>query len=208
MKNHNEKTETTYWEGMSESQEEDLIQENLDMIRDQEGIARVLGENHPLVELIQKALKIGDPEELAVAKAAYEALPEEFIHRVHHPWIGHPPPSGTREKLRNEHAPKLVGEDMPGPDPVGCYLRIDAKESYQEEIHWTADEDGHVLDPAIVHDLRHVGWPVRVQVAEGSDKGLALELLKKICGLLERDWDNLTDPARYFREPKDKDLHF
>jgi hypothetical protein len=208
MKNHNEKTETTYWEGMSESQEEDLIQENLDMIRDQEGIARVLGENHPLVELIQKALKIGDPEELAVAKAAYEALPEEFIHRVHHPWIGHPPPSGTREKLRNEHAPKLVGEDMPGPDPVGCYLRIDAKESYQEEIHWTADEDGHVLDPAIVHDLRHVGWPVRVQVAEGSDKGLALELLKKICGLLERDWDNLTDPARYFREPEDEDLPF
>jgi len=208
MKNHNEKTETTYWEGMSESQEEDLIQENLDMIRDQEGIARVLGENHPLVELIQKALKIGDPERLAVAKAAYEALPEEFIHRVHHPWIGHPPPSGTREKLRNEHAPKLVGEDMPGPDPVGCYLRIDAKESYQEEIHWTADEDGHVLDPAIVHDLRHVGWPVRVQVAEGSDKGLALELLKKICGLLERDWDNLTDPARYFREPEDEDLPF
>ena len=42
-----------------------------------------------------------------------------------------------------------------------------------------------------------------MQVAEGSDKGLALELLKKICGLLERDWDNLTDPARYFREPRD-----
>ena len=208
MKNHNENTETTYWEGLSQNDYEDLIQENNAMTRDQEGIARVMGEDHPLVQLIQRAIKIGDPEELAVAKAAYDALPEEFIHRVRHPWIGHPPPSGTREKLRNEHAPRLVGEDMPGPDPVGCYLQIDAREGYREETYWTADEDGHVVDPAIVYDLRHVGWPVRVQVAEGSDKGLTLDLLKKICGLLERDWDNLTDPARYFREPKDKDLHF
>jgi len=208
VKNHNEKTETTYWDFMSEGYEEDLLQENMDMIRDREGIARILGENHPLVELIQKALKIGDPEELAVAKAAYDALPEEFIHRVRHPWIGHPPPSGTREKLRKEHAAKLAGEDMPGPDPVGCYLQIDAREGYREETYWTVDEDGHVLDPAIVYDLRHVGWPVRIEVAEGSDKGLALELLKKICGLLERDWDSLTDSARYFRAPRDDDIPF
>lgn len=208
MRNHNEKTETNYWEGMSEGYQEDLLQENIAMVRDQEGIARILGENHPLIRLIENALETGDPEELAVAKAAYEALPKEFIHRVHYPWIGHPPPPGTREKLRKEQAPRLVGEDMLGPDPVGCYLQIDAREGFREEIHWTVDEDGHVLDPAIVYDLRHLGWPVRVQVAEGSDKGLALTLLKKICGLLEQDWDNLTDPARYFREPEDEELPF
>jgi len=36
VKNHNEKTETTYWDFMSEGYEEGLLQENMDMIQDRE----------------------------------------------------------------------------------------------------------------------------------------------------------------------------
>ena len=61
MRNHNEKTETNCWEGMSEGYQEDLLQENIAMVLDQEGIARILGENHPLIRLIENALETGDP---------------------------------------------------------------------------------------------------------------------------------------------------
>lgn len=169
MKDYSKKGEMTYWEAMSECYEDELLQEHGDMILDLQGISQVLGEDHPVVRLIENARQIGDPEELKVAQGAYEALPEGVLHRARHPWIGHPPPPGTRKKLREEHAPVLVGEGTPGPDPVGCYLQIDARVGDSEEVIWTTDEDGHVFDTAIVYDLRNSSWPVRVQICEGSD---------------------------------------
>jgi hypothetical protein len=66
------------------------------------------------------------------------------------------------------------------------------------------DADGHVIDPAIVYDLRvHKKWPLRVQVAEGSDKRVVLKLLKKISETLERDWDELTDAERHLKLPEE-----
>ena len=157
------------------------MQRYWEMGTDCDGLTRILGEEHPLIKLMESALRTGDPEELAVANAAYEALPDDIINRVRYPWMGHPPPPGTRETLRKEQAPVLAGEDMSGPDPVGCYLQIDARKGLRDEIDWTVDEDEHVLDAAIVYDLRvDKNWPVRVEIAEGSDMQLVLHLLKKI----------------------------
>ncbi len=186
---------------MDERYEDDLWQQYGHMFLDRQGIVRVLGEGHPVVRLIEKAFHSGNLEDLEKAQAAYETLPERVLNRARHPWIGHPPPSGTRQKLREEHAGVLVGESTPGPDPVGCYLQIDALEGYREEVACTTDEEGHVLDAAIVYDLRNSSWPVRVQIREGSDKETALALLREICAKIEKDWDRLTDPDRFFRPP-------
>lgn len=157
------------------------------------------------MKLMERAVESMDTEELEVALAAYEALPEHLMHRVRHPWVGYPPPEGTRQRLREEHAPELVGEGTDS-ETVGCYLQIDAREVSHEENDWSADENGHSIDPAIVYDLRtHDGWPVRIQIAEGSDKEVALRLLKKAFDKLELDWDELTDAKLYLRPPKDPD---
>ena len=204
MKNLNEKEAMAKWHAMSESELDKFNHEHFVLFCDREVIARSLGADHPLPRLIENALNTCDPEELAIAKAAYDALPEEVINRMHHPWIGHPPPPGTREKLRHEQAPRLVGESMPGPDPVGCYLQIDATDGRcRTGSKSIRDENGYVFEPAIVYDLRLSKVPVQVQILEGAEKGLVLDLLKKVCGLLERDWDRLTDPNLYLREPED-----
>lgn len=168
-----------------------------------DGVSHVLGTDHPLSRLMAGAVKSLDPEELAVAEAAYEALPEYIKHRVDYPWIGSPPPPGTREKLRQTEAPKLDSEVM-GREMVGCYLQIDAGRGYRDSAHRPADKDGHAIDPALVYNLRmHEGWPVRVQIVEGSDKELALDLLKKVIDRLEEDWDRLINPDLYLRMPED-----
>jgi len=200
MKNYNKKDEMTYWDVMSEGNCVELMQEHLRMRLDLPGICRVLGEDHPIVRLIAKATEIGDIEELTVAQAAYEALPEEVLHRARYPWMGLPPPHGTREKLRQQLAPVLIGEGMPGPDPVGCYLQVDARKGYEGETGWETD-GGHVFRSAIVYDLRISDWPVRVQIREGSNKEIVLTLLDKIHARLEKDWDRLTDPDFYFEPP-------
>lgn len=178
-----------------------LIDEYAHVFIEQEGVARVLGEDHPVPRLMKHAEETLDPEELAVAHAAYEALPEEVLHRVHHPWVGHPPPPGTRQRLREELAPKLVGESI-GEEPVGCYLQLDARKGSEEEVNVAVDKDGHMVDSAIVYDPRTAGCPLRVQVAEGSDKEKILELLRKVSETLERDWDELTDAERHLRLPE------
>jgi hypothetical protein len=195
---------TADWNVMSRSDEEELVQMCVEMAIDHEGIARVLGVDHPIVGLIGKALETGGHEEVTVARSAYEALPEAVLNRARHPWIGHPPPHGTRHKLRKEQAGVLVGELDPGPDPVGCYLQVDAREAYGREYYHAVDNDGHVVDCALVYDFRvHTAWPVRVQVAEGSDKETVLALLRKIQGRIEMDRDNLTDATRYLNIPED-----
>src|SRR5215203_7554425 len=103
-----------------------------------EGVARVLGKEHPVTRLMGGAVDSLDTEELDVALAAYEALPKHVIHKINHPWIGHPPPPGTREELREAVAPKLVGEGTDR-EPVGCYLRVDARERFQDEIGSSVD---------------------------------------------------------------------
>lgn len=203
MKDYSNKNETAFRKFMSERYEDELLQHHGRMLADRQGIVRVIGKDHPVVRLIEIAFQSGDPEDLEVAQAAYDTLPERVLNRARHPWIGHPPPSGTRQKLREEHASVLVGEEMPGPDPVGCYLQIDAREGYGAEVAWTTDEEGHVFDAAIVYDLRNSSWPVRVQICEGSDKETALALLKEICKKIAKDWDMLTDPDRPFRPPKE-----
>lgn len=176
-----------------------LLDEYQPVFFEREGLTRVLGEGHPVVKLMEEAVESLDTEELKVALAAYEALPEWVVHRIKNPWVGHPPPAGTRQRLREEHAPELVGETS-GREPVGCYLQIDARNGDRDEVHWAVDADGHVVDPAIVYDLRvHKTWPVRLQVAEGSDKRGVLELLSKISETLERDWDELIDPERHLK---------
>ncbi len=169
-----------------------------------EGVSRVLGSEHPTVKLMKEAAESLDVEKLEAALAAFDALPEHVLHQSHHPWIGYPPPPGTREKLRKELIPVLVGETS-GPEPVGCYLQIDACETW-EGAPWSADEDGHVVDPALVYDPRvYKDWPVHVQILEGSDKELVLKLLKKVSDRLEQDWDELINPNSYPSIfPKDK----
>ncbi len=166
-----------------------------------EGVSRVLGPEHPTVRLMEDAAKSLDWEKLEEAQAAFYALPEGVLHRVYHPWIGCPPPPGTTQKLREELTEERLG-DLCGLEMVECYLQIDARE-VGEDAPWPADEDGHAVQPALVYDLRDSGgWPVRVQIAEGSDKQQALDLLKKILHNLEQNWDELTDPNPNLRLPK------
>lgn len=197
--NHNKKNNGG---GVDEEYYYQLLDEYQGVFIERAGVARVLGEDHPLSRLMEHAVDTLDPEELRVAQAAYEALPEEVVHRIHHPWVGHPPPPGTRQRLREEHAPTLVGEST-GEEPVGCYLQIDARKANREEANKAVDEDGHVVDPAIVYDLRVGTWPLRIQVAEGSDKEVVLELLRKISETLERDWDELTNAERHLQVPEE-----
>jgi hypothetical protein len=197
MRDHKNEKPLSYWDGMSWARQEYVLTGHTELFVFSERLPEVLGDTHPLVGLVRNALESGDQEELKVAEAALLALPEEVVHRMKHPWVGHPPPPGTRRKLIEEANPERVGES------VGCYLRIDARKGYREEIHWEVDEDEHVLDRAIVYDLRvHPDWPVRVEIREGSDKKLVLALLEKITQRVERDWDKLTNPDRYLRVPE------
>jgi hypothetical protein len=197
VRDHKNAKALTYWDVMSHEYQEYVLTGHTELFVYSERLPEILGDTHPLVGLVRNALESGDQEELKVAEAALLALPEEVVHRMKHPWVGHPPPPGTRRKLIEEATRKLVGE------PVGCYLRIDGRKGYREEIYWEVDEDDHVLDRAIVYDLRvHKDWPVRVEINEGSGKNLTVALLKKITQEVERDWDKLINPDRYLRVPE------
>lgn len=157
--------------------------------------SRVLGSEHSTVKLMGDAQDSLDEEKLKEAQAAFYALPEEVLDRIYHPWMGCPPPSGTAQRLREELTEERIG-DLYGLEMVESYLQIDARE-VGEDAPWPADEDGHAVVPALVYDLRESGgWPVRVQIAEGSDKQQILDLLKKVHAMVEQKWDELVDPDR------------
>jgi hypothetical protein len=167
---------------------------------EQESASRVLGSEHPTVRLMEDAQESLDEEKLKEAQAAFDALPEEVLDRIYHPWMGCPPPPGTAQKLTENLTEERIG-DLYGLEMVEGYLQIDARE-VGENAPWPADEDGHTVDPALVYDLReNGGWPVRVQIAEGSNPKVVKELLQKILANLER-WDELTDPNLHLRLPK------
>ncbi len=174
----------------------DLLQKYGPVFFELEDISRVLGTEHPTVRLMTDATESLDEDKLEAAQAAFDALPEQVLNRARYPWVGCPPPSGIREKLRKVLLPELVGESY-GKDPVGCYLQIDARKAWEDDPYWPADGDGHVVDPALVYDPGTHGWPVRVQIAEGSDQNVVRELLMKILDKLDEDWDELTDPDSY-----------
>lgn len=160
---------------------------------EQKNLSRILGSEHPVVRLMEDAEDSLDWEKLEEAQAAFYALPEEVLDRVYHPWMGCPPPPGTAQRLRARLTEERIG-DLYGLEMVEGYLQIDARE-FGEGASWPADEDGHAVVPAFVYDLReNGGWPVRVQIAEGSDKQQILALLKKVHNRLEQDWDELITP--------------
>ncbi len=168
---------------------------------EQENLSRILGPEHPTVRLMAEAVESLNWEKLKEAQAAFYALPEEVLDRIYHPWMGCPPLPGTTQRLREELTEEKVG-DLYGWEIVEGYLQIDARE-VGENSTWPADEDGHAVVPALVYDLRESGgWPVRVQLAEGSDKQQVLALLKKAHDMLEQGWEELTDPTYYLRLPK------
>ncbi len=162
---------------------------------EQENLSGILGPEHPTVRLMEDAEESLNWEKLQEAQAAFYALPEEVLNRVYHPWMGCPPPPGTTQKLREELTEERIGDSY-GLEMVEAYLQIDARE-VGENSTWPADEDGHAVVPTLVYDLReYEGWPVRVQIAEGSDPEVVKDLLEKILDNLAQNWDELTDPTR------------
>ncbi len=193
---NNEFENTSNEDQMDEEHFIDCLQRYQDVFLELEGISRVLGADHPTVKLMTDATEDLDEEKLEAAQAAFDALPEQVVNRARHPWIGYPPPAGIREKLRKVLIPELVGESY-GKDPVGCYLQIDA---YEGDWDWPdshPDQDGHVIETALVYDPKASDWPVHVQILEGSDKKIVKDLLRKILDKLDEDWDELTDPDSY-----------
>ncbi len=163
--------------------------------------SRVLGSEHPTVKLMGDAQDSLDEEKLQEAQTAFDALPEEVLNRIYYPWMGCPPPPGTTQRLREELTEERLG-DLYGLEMVDTYLQIDAREA-GEGAPWPTDEDGHAVVPALVYDRRESGgWPVRVQIAEGSDKQEVLALLKKAHDMLDQKWEELIDPTYYPRLPK------
>ncbi len=169
----------------------DLLQ-GYPIVFELEGLSRGLGPEHPTVRVLADARKSLDAEKLEAAQAAFDALPEQVVNRALYPWTGGPPPSYICELYS---ASKLIGKAY-GRDPVRCYLQIDAREGGGNS-RWPADRDGHVVDPALVYEPRVYGWPVRVQIMEGSNREVVKDLLRKILDTLDRDWDMLIDPDSY-----------
>ena len=158
-----------------------------------ENTSRILGSEHPVVRLMEDAVESLNWETLEEAQTAFYALPEEVLDRIYHPWMGCPPPSGTAQRLREELTEERIG-DLYGLEMVEGYLQIDARE-VGEDAPWPADRDGHTVVPALVYDLRESGgWPVRVQIAEGSDPRVVKGLLQKILDNLDQNWDELINP--------------
>ncbi len=160
---------------------------------EQEKLSRILGPEHPTVRLMEDAEESLNWEKLQEAQAAFYALPEEVLDRIYHPWMGCPPPPGTTQRLREALTEERVGDSY-GLEMVETYLQIDARE-VGKDAPWPADEDGHAVIPDLVYELRDSGgWPVRVQIAEGSDPKVIKELLQKILHKLAQNWDELTNP--------------
>ncbi len=187
--------------GLTEEEEFFLLDSFQPVFFEQESTSRVLGSEHPTVRLMAEAVESLNWEKLKEAQTAFYALPEEVLDRIYHPWMGCEPPSGTTQRLREELTEERLG-DLCGFERAEAYLQIDAREA-GECAPWPTDEDGHAMVPALVYDLRESGgWPVRVQIAEGSDKQQILALLKKAHDMLDQKWEELIDPTYYPRLPK------
>src|SRR5919202_1067169 len=140
---------------------------------------RILGDDHPLTQLIRSALESGDPQFLKVAKAACDGG-----HEMFHPWTSLREPA--REELLEKYARK----------PVRCFLQVDGWENNDGEdpaVH--PDEEGHALMSGMRYELRNTDFPMRVQIHEGSNKETVLTLLSKTHRWLELGWERLTTPS-------------
>jgi hypothetical protein len=88
----------------------DLLQKYGPVFFELEDISRVLGTEHPTVRLMTDATESLDEDKLEAAQAAFDALPEQVLNRARYPWVGCPPPLGTRDKLRELLVPELEYE--------------------------------------------------------------------------------------------------
>lgn len=91
----------------------------------------------------------------------------------------------SREQLLSEYAHK----------PVRRFAHIDCWVENGSNTVLPGDGERYVVMGGETYELRNTDFPVRVQIADGTNKETALDLLAKAYSVLAEDWDTYGDPS-------------
>ncbi len=83
--------------------------------------------------------------------------------------------------------------------PLRRFLEIDGWDYAKiGESQYIPDEGGFYTSRGdIGHGLRKADCDVRVQVLDGTDKELAIKILRKIISKLQKDWERMTSEPKH-----------
>jgi len=142
-------------------------------------ILEEFGKDCALANIISDALTYEDLDELRMAKAALDSLPEhlkEIFKTDWSPLIRRPE---FKEILTNS---VFKGE-------IRRFLKI--------ENTWDERTEKEAVKGKIVFELLIADTSVTVYVKEGTSKGEALDFLKKAAIEIEESWGLVSDPDQY-----------
>ena len=138
-----------------------------------------LGNYSGLIALISDALTYGELDELRMAKAALESLPEHLKETLKTDW---------RPQLRRPEF-KDVLEQIVFKGENQRFLKI--------QNIWNQDTEKEEIKGKIVFELLQTNSLVNVYVQEGTSREDALDFLKKAATELEDSWHLVSDSDQY-----------
>jgi len=95
---------------------------------------------------------------------------------------------------RDDHRAKLLKDAAT--KPVRSVLQIDGDYSPDgADFVWRHNEDGYGVLSGKIFELRNTAIPVRVQIIEGTEQKVAVDLLEMILGYVKEGLQNLTGDA-------------
>jgi len=145
---------------------------------------KAFGDGDLLTQLINGALEVRDVRSLRMAKAAFDAQPDDIRLQVSNGWKSLQATEGDRQTSRTVDK------------PLRPLLQVDGFEVWVDGVDYemNPDADGHCVVGQLRLEPRNCDAAVRIQILAPTDKETVLRLLRKMIGWVEKDWSSLINP--------------